>query len=218
MDRNFWLDRWEKNEIGFHQNEINTHLKTYWSKLGLDNKCKVFVPLCGKSRDMLWLEGQGHAVLGVEISPLAVEAFFKENDLPSKKTQQGSFMRWDCGSLSLLCGDYFALEADDLKEVNAIYDRASLIALPPELRQQYVSHLSKLFPDGIPILLSTLEYPQSEMQGPPFSVEEQEVRVLYEQRYTVEVLYSQNVLEENPRFKERGLTRFIEKIYKLSPR
>ena len=218
MNPEFWQERWQKNEIGFHQQEINAHLQDYWPRLGVAAGSQVFVPLCGKSRDLLWLRARGHTVLGVELSPIAVRDFFRENTLEPHSSRAGAFERCEADGLSILCGDFFNLTAEDLKGVAGVYDRASLIALPPDMRPRYAAHLSAILPKGAAILLVTMEYRQAEMNGPPFSVSEDEVRQMYEKRYDVTRLYTKDILAENPRFRERGLSALSEKIYQLVPR
>jgi thiopurine S-methyltransferase len=215
MDPDFWHARWRNSEIGFHQEEINLHLQTFWAQTGAAAGCTVFVPLCGKSRDLLWLREQGHPVLGVEISPIAVEAFFQENGLEARQSPQGAFTRWEYEGLAILCGDFFDLRAADLAGVGATYDRASLIALPPAMRARYGEHFARLLPAATPTLLVTLEYPQQEMDGPPFSVSEEEVRRLFEPQRQVTRLYQQSILAENPRFQARGLSRLEEKAFRI---
>lgn len=218
MDPQFWLARWENQEIGFHQEQINLHLQQLWSALGVAAGQPVFVPLCGKSRDMLWLSGQGHPVLGVEISPLAVEAFFEENGLRPEQTVHGAFTEYRSGGLRILCGDFFALQPADLHGAAAVYDRASLIALPPTLRVQYARKMSELLGTGARLLLITLDYPQAEMDGPPFAVGQAEVEGLYSDAFEIEVCCELDVLEEQPRFRDKGLTRLTERVYTLRRR
>ena len=217
MDAKFWHQRWERNEIGFHQGEINSHLQSFWQKEQLVENSLVFVPLCGKSLDMLWLRSEGYRVIGVEISALAVEDFFRENNLEPERTQQGDFIRWEVDGLVILQGDIFHLRAGDIAGVSAVYDRASLVALPREMRSRYTDHLASILTRGVSVLLVTLEYPQDQMQGPPFSVEEPEVRQLYETGYGIELCFELDVLAENARFRERGLTRMVEKVFRLTP-
>lgn len=217
MKAEFWLERWQRNEIGFHQGEINAHLQEFWGGLQLPAGSEVFVPLCGKSRDLLWLRAQGHRVLGVELSPLAVEDFFLENELKPQVRSHGTFDSWSCDGVTLLCGDFFELEAADLKGVAAVYDRASLVALPPEMRERYAQHLHRILPARVPMLLVTMDYPQAEMSGPPFSVSAAEVHRLYAEHYGVAQLYTHDVLAENTRFRERGLTRLDEVVFHLQP-
>lgn len=218
MESAFWLERWQRNEIGFHQESVNTYLQAFWSRLGVLPGSTVFVPLCGKSRDMLWLAAQGYRVLGVEISPIAVEAFFTENGLVPERSVTGAFAQWRRDELTLLCGDFFALTPDLLQGVAAVYDRASLIALPPPLRERYAQHLASLLAPGTKLLLITLEYPQHQMQGPPFCVLEDEVRALYEGAFEVTSVQRENVLDRNPRFRERGLTDLQERVYIVNRR
>lgn len=218
MDPAFWLERWQQNQIGFHQAEINAHLQDFWGVLGLAHGSLVFVPLCGKSRDMLWLRAQGHAVLGVEISPIAVNDFFRENGLAPQRRHEGAFERCTADGLEIRCGDFFALTSGDLAAVAGVYDRASLIALPADMRVRYAQHLQHILPPRAEILLITVEYAQAQMEGPPFCVQQAEVERLYRERYAVTVLYTKDVLAENARFRERGLSALVEKVYRLTPR
>lgn len=217
MDPSFWHDRWQKNSIAFHQPEVNPQLKEFWPQLKLPTSSTVFVPLCGKSRDMLWLKERGHEVIGVELSPIAARDFYAENKIDAKTTQLGKFEQWQGGRVKILVGDFFALEAAYLAGVAGVYDRASLIALPIDIRPRYAEHLAGILPAQAEILLVTLEYPQEQMQGPPFSVTEAEVRQLYQRRYRVAPLKAKDVLAENTHLRERGLTALTERAYRLTP-
>jgi thiopurine S-methyltransferase len=218
MKKEFWLERWEKAEIGFHQDELNLYLRLYWQELQLARDSVVFVPLCGKSRDMLWLREQGHHVFGVELSAIAVQAFFNENGRIPQHTTSNRFDCYEENDIRILCGDFFDLTMDDLANVVAVYDRASLIALPPEMRERYVLHLVNILPPATQILLITVDYPQPEMQGPPFSVAAAEVEALFREHGHVRLLAQPDVLAQNPRFQERGLSRLRENIFHLTLR
>jgi len=217
MKTDFWIERWQRNQIGFHQAEINGYLKEFWRTLGVPETGRVFVPLCGKSMDMIWLRAQGHGVLGVEVSPVAVRDFFAENDLDPERRRSGEMERYGTDGLTILCGDFFSLSAGDLTGCSSVYDRASLVAFPIAMRRDYAEHLKTILPTRSPILLVTLEYPQEEMQGPPFSVPEAEVRELFEQKYAIHRLHAGDVLADYPRFRDRGLSRLTEKIFALAP-
>jgi thiopurine S-methyltransferase len=171
--------------------------------------------MCGKSRDMLWLLQQGYPVTGVEISRLAVEAFFTENDIMPAVSRAGTFIRCVFDDLELLCGDFFALTKADVGKISVIYDRAALIALPAEMRRDYVTRLADLMTAGTRGLLITLDYNQEEMEGPPFSVPEKEIRQLFAGVFPVRRLCSTEALEENPRFLQKGLGRLTEQAYSL---
>ena len=217
MEADFWYNRWENNLTGFHLDEVNPHLKENWSVLNLPAESRIFVPLCGKSLDLIWLAEQGHQVIGIELSHLAAEAFFSENKLAVERSQVGSLELWQSEKISLFCGDFFDLTAEILGQVDAVYDRASLIALPPAMRQNYAAKMTELA-QSAPKLLVTLEYDQSKMDGPPFSVSEDEVRALYEANYQVKQLTAQDVLGDNEKFREKGLNYMNECIYQLSPK
>ncbi|MCC6136320.1 MAG: thiopurine S-methyltransferase [Candidatus Contendobacter sp.] len=218
MKPSFWHERWERAEIGFHQQQINAHLEQFWSQLQLPPDQRVFVPLCGKSHDLLWLAGEGYPVTGVELSPIAVEAFFTENGLEPRRWRDGAFELWEADEIRILLGDFFSLESRQLADCAGVYDRASLIALPPAMREQYARKLDSILPAGIPGLLVTMEYDQTVLAGPPFAVSESEVRALYEPAHTVELLYTRDALSEESRWRERGLTWLLEKVYRLTCR
>ncbi|MEJ2553769.1 MAG: thiopurine S-methyltransferase [Gammaproteobacteria bacterium] len=215
MHRDFWHERWDEGRIGFHQDQVNPYLVRYWSGLGIPIGATVFVPLCGKSRDMLWLRDQGYAVVGVEIVPRAVEAFFAENALTVKSRPHGAFTVWEGERIKILQGDFFDLTPEDVAGIAAVYDRASLIALPPAMRQRYAAHLGGILPGNMKILLVTMDYPQEQMDGPPFAVTEQEVAALYQENFEVKMLCNEDILSITPRFQQQGLSRLLEKVYVL---
>lgn len=214
MEADFWHNRWENNLTGFHLDEVNPYLKANWSALELKADSRVFVPLCGKTLDLLWLADQGHQVVGIELSPLAVEAFYVENGLSFERSQIGDLELWQSEKISLFCGDIFDLTPDVLGQVDGVYDRASLIALPPAMRQEYVAKMIELAKFA-PKLLVTLEYEQSKMAGPPFSVSEEEIRALYQENYRIKQLTAQDVLGNNEKFRARGLDYMNECLYLL---
>ncbi len=216
MKDNYWINRWKQGEIGFHQAVINPYLRQFWQELKLAAHTTVLVPLCGKSSDMLWLQEQKYHVLGVELSTIAVQTFFAENALSPHQSQYESFKCYTVDDLSILQGNLFDLRKEELASVNAVYDRAALVALPPEMRKHYVSHLLHILPPTTQILLITLDYPHIEMAGPPFSVSPDEVEALYRDCTEIRKLAQVDVLEENPRFKQRGLSRLQESVFLIT--
>lgn len=197
MKHEFWHQRWEQGQIGFHQQEVNGYLTSHWDELGLSAGVPVFVPLCGKSLDMLWLREQGHPVFGIELSRRAVEAFFHENEIEPSVNETEHFVEYSTEQLTLFAGDYFQLTTRDLGQNHAVFDRAALIALPPEMRAGYVRHMATLLPAGAHILLITMHYPEGTLDGPPFSVDEREVEALYLNDFSIEKKGSWDV--EGPR-------------------
>lgn len=214
MKAEFWIEKWQKGETGFHQQEVNSWLQSFWSELDMPKKSGVFVPLCGKSYDMLWLKKQGHPVLGVELSELAVKDFFVENKLKPRVQKQGKFTVSSIPGLNILCGDFFALKKKDMEGVEAVYDRAALIALPPAMRKKYAHHMAKLLPKGAQMLLLTIDYLQKEMKGPPFSVTPAAVKALYGADFKIRVLERRNNVVED-RLKQRGLSKLNETAFLL---
>lgn len=215
MDAGFWQGRWARNEIGFHLEQVHPGLRRHWPRLELPEGAGVLVPLCGKSLDLAWLAGQGFNVLGVELSEKAVEAFFAEQQLEAEVSQAGAFRVYRSGALEIRCGDFFELGAADVATCQGVYDRAALIALPPPMRRRYAAHLSTILPADCQQLLVTLDYDQQQMDGPPFAVAEAEVKALYAPSWQVEQLEAKEVLERNPKMRERGLQRLEERFYRL---
>ena len=185
MEPDFWHARWQtKNILGFHEGKANAFLVKHFSRLPLAPGARVFVPLCGKTRDIAWLLGQGLRVAGAELSRIAVEELFAELEVVPQVTQDGPLTRFSAPGLDILQGDIFALTRDALGPVDAVWDRAALVALPQDMRARYAPHLVALT-DGAPQLLVCFEYDQSLLAGPPFSVPPQEVRTLYGGDYMV---------------------------------
>jgi thiopurine S-methyltransferase len=200
MDPDFWLARWREGRTAFHESAPNTLLAKYADRLGAPPK-RVFVPLCGKSLDLAHLASLGHEVVGVEVSPIAADAFF-ENLTPTR-AQVGPFEAVTAGSVTILVGDAFALTRELLGPVDAVYDRAALVALPPELQEKYADLVLSLLSPGAPILLITFDYDTSKMQGPPFSVNSERVEQLFGGRCLLE-RFEQRAVEDRPKFVEAG--------------
>ena len=218
MHPQFWHERWQQGQIGFHQPDYHPALLATWPTLGLAADARVFVPLCGRSLDMAWLAARGHTVVGIELSPIAVEGFFAHERLEPIRDSVGGLERWRAGRYELLCGDFFDLGPEALGEVTGWYDRAALVALPPDMRRRYVERLGELLPSGARGLLLTHDYDQAEMAGPPFSVPPVEVEGLYGAAFDVEPLTRHDSLPDNPRFRERGLSAFFESSFRLRRR
>ncbi|MGK9064930.1 thiopurine S-methyltransferase [Stutzerimonas chloritidismutans] len=215
MEAGFWHRRWSRNEIGFHLGEVNPYLQHHWPCLQLPPGARVLVPLCGKSLDMAWLAAQGFDVLGVELSEKAAADFFVEQGLQPEIVPLGEFLRYQAGRVEILCGDFFSLTPAQVAGCVALYDRAALIALPPQMRQRYVAHLAQLFEAGCEGLLVTLDYEQPEMDGPPFAVSDVEVRQTLSPAWAIELFEEVDVLNGNWKFLQRGLTRLEERCYRL---
>lgn len=214
-----WHERWAEGRTGFHNETVNPRLLQWWPELGLPAGSRVFVPLAGKSRDIIWLAGRGHRVVANELSPIAVAACFEEAGIQPARRHAGAFEIWSHGLITVLCGDYFALESAVTGRLDAAYDRAALVALPAALRPAYVERLAGLLAPGAPVLLVGIEYPPEEMQGPPWPVPEAEVRELAAGRFDVTVLEAGlDMLADNARFRERGVSRMEERVYRLDRR
>lgn len=215
MDPAFWRERWQNQEIGFHQPDFHELLQKHWPGLEIPADSPVFVPLCGKSLDMVWLAQQGHRVIGAELSELAIDSFFFERGLTPAMRTFGNFTVKSAGPYELWCGDIFEMPREAVGDVAGVYDRAALIALPPALQGRYAAKLKEIVPTPAPILLVTLDYDQSQMSGPPFATPRRQVHDLFAGAYTCTELASRQVLEGHPHFKQRGLTALEECAFLL---
>ena len=213
MQAEFWLERWQHNQIGFHGSEVNPLLLRHWPQAVPDARARVLVPLCGKSLDLCWLAEQGHEVVGIELAEAAVQAFFAERGVQAQVSEEGAFKVYRQGRITLYCGDFFAMGVEQLGACAALYDRAALIALPAAMRERYAPHLVSLLPRAVDGLLITLYYQQSAMPGPPFAVGDDEVRGWGERGWQVDLLEDQDILDE--RFRQRGLASLRERAYRL---
>ena len=214
MEPAFWHRKWADNQIGFHQAQPSPYLQRHWPALGLAEGSRVLVPLCGKSLDLAWLAAQGHRVLGIELSPRAVEAFFTEHGLDAQVSRQGAFEVWRSGDVQVWCGDFFALRAEDIADCAGLYDRAAMIALPPVMRERYLALLSRALPVGAKGLLVTLDYDQKLLAGPPFSVGDDEVRQGLA-GWSLQALETNELIGESPKFQQTGLTSLLERVYRV---
>ena len=187
-----WVERWASGKIGFHQAEHNRHLIDHWPVRKPSREAAVLVPLCGKSRDMNWLHEIGYRVVGVEFVEMACEAFFEEQNHTYKRVDHGHFIRFDgegdASGISILCADLFTLTPKDIGPVNAWYDRAATVALPPSLWSRYAEWISSVLSSGCEGLMMTFEYPKTERNGPPFSVCLADVEQHFGETFQVEMV------------------------------
>ncbi|MAW59963.1 MAG: thiopurine S-methyltransferase [Planctomycetes bacterium] len=227
MEQNFWTDRWAEGRTGWHASKPNPQLVDELHRLDCSAGDAILVPLSGATLDLRWLRDEaGLRPIGVEWAERAVEATFEElGEQPHRIPLAPEVELWHSKDLAVLCADWFAVAPAHLAAAvaatgapapcRAWWDRAALIALPPELRPRYAAQLLKLMPSGARGLLLALEYPEGEMQGPPFCVEPAEVRELFEGATDLLELAQIDALAQSPKRQEQGLTRLDERLYFL---
>ena len=204
MEKQFWNDRWETNQIGFHQPQVHSYLLKFFSQIVPG---KIMVPLCGKSLDLLWLLKQGHEVVGCELSPIACKAFFEENHIPYQIKAEGEFTIYTSNQttpgITLWCGDFFQLPRSAWADCTGLYDRAAMVALPPDLREKYadavLKNTSRDLKAPFQILLVTVDYECPEFTPPPHSVNEKEVHNRYGSQFSIQALISEPEVELSSR-------------------
>lgn len=189
MEPDFWRQRWNDNQIGFHKSVANPLLIEHLPALGLAPRARVFVPLCGKTLDIPWLMSQGMRVVGAELSALAVEQLFEDMGVTPEVTDLDGLTRYAAAGVDIYAGDIFDLTADELGDVDAIYDRAALVALPGDMRARYASHLADITGRAQQLVIC-FDYDQSQMNGPPFSVSAAEVERVHGANYGLSALHT----------------------------
>ncbi|HSL03485.1 MAG TPA: thiopurine S-methyltransferase [Nitrospiraceae bacterium] len=192
MDAGFWHQRWEKNEIAFHKSKTNPLLDKHFNELSLAKGRRIFVPLCGKTLDISWLLSKGYRVAAAELSQIAIEQLFMELGVQPETSPVGEVEQWSANNLDIFIGDIFALSRKVLGPVDGIYDRAALVAFPEEMRKRYTAHLAEIIGKA-PQVLICYDYDQSLMEGPPFSVSNDEVKRHYAVNYDVTLIASTDV-------------------------
>ena len=192
MDPSFWHQRWKNNEIAFHESKANPLLVKHFNDLSVANGSRIFVPLCGKTLDISWLLSHGSRVAGAELSQVAIEQLFIELGLQPEISTVGEVEQWSANRLDIFVGDIFAVSRKMLGSVDAIYDRAALVAFPKDMRNRYTTHLTEITHKA-PQLIISYEYDQSVMQGPPFSVPNEEVHRHYADTYALTLMASTDV-------------------------
>lgn len=212
MQAEFWHHCWQNQRIGFHQSEVHPLLPVLFSQLEWDRTQAIFVPLCGKSLDLWWLSQFGK-VIGAELSELACQQFYQEQQQSFLMSEHADFQHFSHQAVDIWQGDYFSLSAAHLGEIGLIYDRAALIALPDPMRIEYVKQLKRLCKGPVALLLLSLEYPQAEMSGPPFAVTEQEIRQLFDFASSIELVALRNLTGRPFAQRQLHVSSLIEKAF-----
>ncbi|MGK0250405.1 MAG: thiopurine S-methyltransferase [Oleispira sp.] len=222
MEHTFWHDRWTLNQVGFHLNYVHPllirNLDLFQFNTGSVAQNRIFLPLCGKTLDIGYLLAENYSVVAVELSDIAVQAVLQALDLqPDNPVTISAWAGGKCYQakhLQIYVGDFFALTQGDLGDVDVVYDRAALIALPEPLRTDYARHLAHITANA-PQLLITLDYDQSVAAGPPFAVSTKTVEGLYGNTFAIQLIEEADIIEQEPRFKAKGITAFYERAYTL---
>lgn len=218
VQREFWEERWAQNRTAWHQSSVHPALIDRWADAAVQSGSKVFVPLCGASIDMVWLADRGHRVVGSELSEIGVRRFFEAVGLLPTTSSVGDATVFEAGPYELWCGDLFDLPPEAVADVAGVYDRASLVALPAALRWRYGDLMASLVPAQATMFLLTFVYDDTEMDGPPFSVDAAQVDELYSGSFDVELVADEHVLERNGDLASRGLSSLREQLHLLRRR
>lgn len=211
MDKEYWISKWQNKELGFHQPAVNPLLESHFPKLKLQEAARIFIPLCGKTLDIAWLLSLGYQVVGIEMVESAVIELFEELQVTPDVKTIGKLKHYKAEDLEVYVGDIFDLSLDILGDVDAVYDRAALVALPVGLRNKYASHLPSLTKHSKQLLISFV-YDQTKMDGPPFSVDDTEINSHYGVEYNLTLLADDKVKEP-----VKGNKDILEKVWLLNP-
>lgn len=215
MDHTFWLERWQKADIGFHQATAHDLLERHWPSLAVNKGAQIHVPLCGKSLDMVWLAEHGHTIIGTELAAVAVDQFFAERSRTPAAVKSSGFTVKRAGPYEIWCGDHLRLDPEVTRRIGGVFDRAALVAMPQVMQKDYAEKLASLTPTGVPVLLVTLDYDPSEMDGPPFPIAPQRVEELFGHDFRITPLEQRDGLSTSQNLKKRGVSRLNEAAWKL---
>ena len=210
INNEFWLKKWDDGIIGFHKTSVNEKLSGFFNEVQDESTKRVYVPLCGKSIDMVWLAQQGLQVVGSEIAELAIRQFFSENEIPFE--QDGH--RFSSEQIVIENNDFYAFDPRTVGPIDAIYDRAAMVAMPTQRHAEYADRLLEILRPGGSILLVTFDYNQEQMSGPPFSIPEKHVLEHFH-KGKITKLFHQSILETEPKFQSRGLDRLTETVWRI---
>lgn len=194
MNSDFWHECWETGQIGWHDSEANPNLVNHIDSLNLSKGDRVFIPFCGKTLDIGWLLAQGFEVAGVELSQIAVNQLFEELKVEPLKTEVGDFIHYKADHIDVFVGDFFKLSKEQLGKVDAWFDRGALVALPLGTRKDYAKHIQQVTNKAKQLLI-VFDYDQSLMEGPPFSVPEDEIKAHFGDTYHIELLEAHDASE-----------------------
>jgi thiopurine S-methyltransferase len=206
----FWHNRWQSQNIGWHREIYNDLLLKHWPNIDAIDAGNVFVPLCGKSLDMLWLAERGYTIVGLEMVQQAVENFFSENQLEFDKIEIGKHKKYWSHPFTIFQGDFFDLDIGVI-QADSWYDRAALIAIEPSNRENYVDQIRKQTKLDAVGLLITFAYPQEQMQGPPYALHDDDVTLLFSDGFELECLEKIDLEDD----KDRNLTNVSSSIFKI---
>ena len=215
MSNKIWKAKWKRNDIGFHQPAINPLLQQYLPQLHLSANDDILVPLCGKSLDMDLLTDSGYHVIGIEVSKVAIQAYFDARNVKPKREKKGKFIRWWHQDMEIWCGDIFNLSANEIGHVKTLYDCASLTAFPPDSRPYYVRHFYEKLSQHSQILLITTETADEQQQNSVSTIDS-EIQSLYEANYHIELLHGQSSLKQDPEYPDEPNKPMEEKVYLLT--
>ncbi|KAM9340132.1 putative thiopurine S-methyltransferase [Symphorus nematophorus] len=217
-----WEQRWQEERIGFHQRQVHKMLESHIDKvLAGRTGVRFFFPLCGKAVDMKWLADMGHSVVGVEISEMAIKAFFEESNMtyseepvpaiPGAKVYKSSEK-----NISLYQCDLYNFSSSIEGQFGAIWDRGSLVAINPGDREKYAALIISLMAKDCRYLLDTLLYNPELYAGPPFFVPDEQVQSLFGSSCDIELLQSVDALTDRQR--DWGLDFFTENVHLITPK
>lgn len=216
MEISYWQSRWKKEKTGWHMETVYPQLPKLWPQLNINKNAEVFVPLCGKSKDLDWLADQGCHVTGIDVSEKAIKSLIDNFSAEFEKEYRHGFTIYQSDKIELWNGDFFKFPAEDYSAPDLIYDKAAMIALPPDMRPAYAQKLLQISGHQTKIFLQTFEYDQNEMNGPPFSVPEKEIRKYFGEHFSLTLLHKESKFDDLAKFQRRGLSSFLdEKIFLL---
>lgn len=188
---NYWKESfWLQKDIPlpWHQTTPHPKLLKYADKF-LVKAARVLVPLCGKTLDLKWLYENGYEVVGVEGTEFAIEEFFKDTKLEFSKAPYGDgglIYQTPDKRLTILRTNFFTLsDANYVATFDSVWDRAALVAVLPEHRRFFAASVKRLAKPSFKCVSVVTEFDESKVEGPPYSVDQEEISNLYGECATI---------------------------------
>jgi len=210
----YWENRWATGQSQWHKNEVNPlFLKWFDECKGrrargtMETDMRFLFPLCGKSRDLIWVYRKGYYVTGIEAVASVVDALYTEANIPYTKYYEKEIDGWiyessgDNAKLKVFCCDVFKMSMRLLRyPVDRVYDIKSYVAIEREDREKYIRIILSMVTSKFRYLLIAVQYDPTRFAGPPRHVDRAELTNLFKNSKNTNVPgVTVNLLQETKR-------------------
>jgi SAM-dependent methyltransferase len=163
LDQNYWDSKYKANATGWDLGIISPAIKTYIDTLQ-DKDIAILIPGCGITYEATYLLEQGFTnVTVIDIAPTLIKII-------EPKFKSTPYVR-------VVLGDFF----EHTGEYDLIIEQTFFCALPPRMRQKYVSKMHQLLAKNG--TLSGLLFNKIFETNPPFGGSQKEYELLFKNAF-----------------------------------